>query len=285
VDAQREIREFLATRRARISPEQAGLDTGGRKRRVPGLRRAEVAVLAGISVEYYIRLERGYVGGVSDNVLDALAAALQLDEAERVHLLDLVRATRMATGHRHETPARDVRPNVLQIIDALAAPALLHNRRLDILAANALGEAVHSPIFADPARPPNHARFLFLDPFAQEFYVEWDLVAEGTVALFRSHSAHTPNDEALSELIEELSGASKAFSRWWAKHDVMFYGSSEPVYMRHPAVGDISLTFEALELVLDPGLSISVYTADPGSASERALDTLSESAASMVNSE
>ncbi|MDP9185473.1 MAG: helix-turn-helix transcriptional regulator [Actinomycetota bacterium] len=283
MDAESEIREFLTSRRARISPERAGLPIERRKRRVSGLRREEVAVLAGVSAEYYTRLERGHVGGVSDSVLEALARALQLDEAERAHLLDLVRATRAATGRRRVPSAHDLRPNVQHVLDAIAAPALLHNRCMEIVAANHLGRALHTPVFAGPVRPVSHARFLFLDPRARTFYVDWEVVAKITASYMRAEAAHEPDDQALSDLIAELSVRSERFRAWWAAHDVRFYASLAPLRFRHPVVGDISLTFEPLEFVANPELKIAVYLAEPGSASEQTLTALARSDTSTRN--
>jgi transcriptional regulator with XRE-family HTH domain len=164
-----EVKAFLSSRRAKITPEQAGLATYGRNRRVPGLRRSEVADLAGVSVEYYSQLERGNLGGVSESVLDALARALQLDEAERAHLVDLARAAGPAPRARRRPPAEQVRPSVARILDGMTeVPALVYNRRLDVLAANPLGQALYAPLFADPARPTNFARFNFLNPRAHD---------------------------------------------------------------------------------------------------------------------
>ncbi len=175
MDSRNEIRDFLASRRARITPEQAGLPAYGGNRRVTGLRREEVALLAGVSVDYYTRLERGNARGVSDGVLEALARALQLDEAERAHLFDLVHAADTTTRTRRRPAKQQVRPSVRRILDAMTtAPAYARNGRLDILAANQLGKALFSPIFADPARPANIARFIFLNPRAREFYGDWD---------------------------------------------------------------------------------------------------------------
>ena len=168
VDNRSDIREFLATRRAKITPEQVGLPAGGGRRRVPGLRREEVAVLAGVSPEWYGRLEKGHISGVTDAVLDAVAQALRLDEAERDHLYDLSRAARPSKAmRRRASPA--VRPSVLRILDAMtSAPAFVRNGRLDILAINPLGRALYAPAFEDSARPANLARFNFLDPRSRD---------------------------------------------------------------------------------------------------------------------
>jgi transcriptional regulator with XRE-family HTH domain len=182
MDNRSEARDFLASRRARLTPQQAGLSLYGANRRVPGLRRDEVAVLAGISVEYYTRLERGNLSGVSEGVLDALAGALQLDEAERAHLFDLTRTANTSTTRRRRPAPQRIRPSVQRVLDAMvAAPAWVRNGRSDFLAANRLGCALYAPIFKDPVRPPNTARFTFLDPHAREFYVDWDRIADDMV--------------------------------------------------------------------------------------------------------
>ena len=266
------IREFLASRRAKITPEQAGLPVYGTNRRVKGLRREEVAMLAGISVEYYTRLERGNTNGVSDDVLEGIARALQLDEAERAHLFDLVRATLTRTPRRRPTQER-VRPGVQQILDSITAPAYVRNERLDILAANRLGEALYSPVFDLSSRPINSARFLFLSPKASEFFVDWDTIAHDAVAILRSAAGRDPYDKRLTDLIGELSTRSDEFRVRWAAHNVKFHRTGTKRF-HHPVVGEVTLNFEALELAADPGQRLNVYTAEPGSPSHDALDLL-----------
>lgn len=209
MDNRNEIRDFLASRRARITPEQAGLPAYGTHRRVPGLRREEVALLAGVSIDYYTRLERGNLNGVSDNVLDALASALQLDEAERAHLLDLARAASTTVHTRRRPTQQQIRPSVQRILDAIAsAPAYLRNGRRDILAANQLGHALYSEMYADPVRPVNVARFVFLSPRARTFFLNWEKAANDTVAVLRSEAGRNPYDRALMGLVGELSTCS-----------------------------------------------------------------------------
>jgi transcriptional regulator with XRE-family HTH domain len=277
VDSRTEIRDFLTSRRAKISPEQAGLPVYGANRRVTGLRREEVAMLAGVSVDYYTRLERGNATGVSDTVLEALARALHLDEAERAHLFDLAHSGNTATGTpTRRRPARQqvVRPGVQRLLDAMTmAPAYVRNGRLDILAANPLGSAVFAPIFADPARPANIARFIFLDPAAQDFYVEWEQMASDTVALLRGEAGRDPYDRALSDLVGELSTRSEPFRIWWAAHNVRLHRTGTK-HLRHPVVGELTLAYESMELTADPGLRLNAYTAQPGSPSQDALNLL-----------
>ena len=269
-----EIREFLTTRRARLAPAQAGLPTYGRQRRVSGLRREEVALLAGISVEYYTRLERGNARGVSDEVLDAVCNALQLDEAERAHMRDLARAAN-AVGHpgRATAPSR-VRPSIRQIVDAISEmPALVSNGRLDILYANPLAEALCTLHFSDPIRPPNSARFLFLDPRAPSYFVEWEKTVHDVVAHLHSEAGRNPYDRSLSDLIGVLSTRSEEFRVQWARHDVRFHRSGIK-HFRHPLVGELTLVYEALQLPADPGLTLVTYSAEPGTPSETALAEL-----------
>jgi len=277
VDNRNEIRDFLTTRRAKITPDQAGLPSYGGNRRVAGLRREEVALLAGVSVDYYTRLERGNLTGVSESVLDAVARALQLDEAEWAHLFDLARAanTTVATARTRRRPARQhARPGVQRILDAMAtAPAYVRNGRLDILSANQLGYAVFAPIFANRIRPANIARFIFLDPAAMEFYVEWDRLASDTVALLRAEAGRDPYDRALSDLIGELSARSETFRTRWAAHNVRFHRTGVK-HLHHPVVGDLILTFESMELTADAGLRLNAYSAEPGSPSQDALNLL-----------
>ena len=279
MDPKIEIREFLASRRARITPDQVGLPVYGNSRRVPGLRREEVAMLAGVSVDYYTRLERGSAGGVSESVLDALARALRLDEAERSHLFDLARAVQPATTtRRRRAPRQQIRPAVQRILDAMThAPAFIRNGRLDILAANQLGYALYSP-YLTPGRPGSTARFVFLDPRSEEFYDDWDHVADEVVAILRSEAGRNPYDRELSNLVGELSTQSELFRAKWAAHNVRFHDTGTK-RLHHPIVGDLELTYEALELSADTGHTMFVYTAEPDSRSEQALSLLGSWAA------
>jgi transcriptional regulator with XRE-family HTH domain len=285
MDQRNEIRDFLASRRARITPQQAGLPTYGPNRRVPGLRREEVALLAGVSVDYYTQMERGNLGGVSDTVLHALAGALQLDEAERAHLFDLARtATTSARPRRPSGPQR-VRPSIQRLLDAITGvPAYVRTGRLDILGANRLGHALYAPVLAGQQLPVNLARFLFLDPRAGDFYVDWDKTANDAVAILRGEAGRNPYDRRLSDLIGELSTRSEAFRTRWAAHDVRLHRSGGK-RLHHPVAGDLELTYEALELPADPGLTMITYTAEPGSASHDALDFLASWAATVDQAE
>jgi transcriptional regulator with XRE-family HTH domain len=276
VDSRAEIRDFLTTRRARITPERAGLPAYGGRRRVSGLRREEVALLAGVSVDYYTRLERGNLTGVSDSVLEALARALQFDEAERAHLCDLARAanTSAATARGRRRPAPHLRAGVQRLLDAMTmAPAYVRNGRLDVLGANPLGRAVFAPLFDTAARVPNVARFIFLDPAAQTFYAEWEQLAGDTVALLRAEAGRDPYDRGLTELIGELSTRSDVFRTWWAAHDVRLHRSGVK-RLHHPVVGELTLAYESLDLVTDSGLRLNAYTAEPGSTTQEALNLL-----------
>jgi transcriptional regulator with XRE-family HTH domain len=202
VDNRAEVKAFLSSRRARITPQQAGLAAYSRNRRVAGLRRSEVADLAGVSVEYYAQLERGDLGGVSESVLDAVARALQLDEAERAHLMDLAHAAGPAARGRRKSPARHVRSSVARVLDGMTAvPAFVHNGRLDVLAANPLAEALFAPVHAHPIRPVNHARFTFLDPHARDFWIDWERAADDAVAMLRTEAGRDPHDRALTDLV------------------------------------------------------------------------------------
>src|SRR3954452_23357100 len=255
-----EIREFLTTRRARITPAQAGLPAYGTRRRVSGLRREEVAMLAGISVEYYTQLEQGSVSGVSDEVVEAVARALQLDEVERVHLFDLVHVAKQRPSPRRQPP-REIRQSLQRILDAIAdAAAFVRNGRLDILSANRLGYALYSEAFSNPERPVNLARFVFLDPRARVFYGDWQAIADAGVGSLRAEAGRDPYDGELTELVGELSVRSDEFRTRWASHDVREYATGGQRF-QHPLVGDLELTYEALEPTADTGLAIVVYAA------------------------
>jgi transcriptional regulator with XRE-family HTH domain len=281
VDNRVEVREFLTSRRAKITPEQAGLPTAGH-RRVPGLRRSEVASLAGMSVEYYAKLERGVLAGVSAGVLDALARALQLDDAERVHLLRLAHeadGSNAILRPRRRPKQWTVRPSLQWSLDTITAPAIVGNDRLDFLAANHLGRAMYSDMLLDPARPPNFARFTFLDSAARRFYSDWELAADMTVANLRTAAGKDPHDKALHDLVGELSTRSDDFRRRWGAHNVRTHGTGVK-HFHHHIVGDLTLAYEGLDLRAEPGLTLTVYTAEPNSPSAHALTLLASWAAS-----
>lgn len=280
-----QIREFLTSRRAKITPQQAGLPAYGGRRRVPGLRREEVALLAGVSVEYYVRLERGGAGGVSDSVLEGVARALQLDEAERAHLYDLVRAVGTTRPVRRRPAQQRLRPAVQRILDAMVGtPAFVRNGRLDVLHANELGYALYSEMYVDPARPANHARFIFLDPRATEFWVDWGKAANDTVSILRAEAGRDPHDRALSDLVGELSTRSEEFRVRWATHNVKFHRTGVK-RIHHPVVGDLTLDFESLQLPADTGQTLLVYTAEPHSPSHEALNLLASWSATPTQPE
>ncbi|MFJ9537506.1 helix-turn-helix transcriptional regulator [Streptomyces sp. NPDC101225] len=269
-----DIREFLASRRARITPQQAGLPAYGGNRRVPGLRREEVALLAGVSIDYYVRLERGHLAGASETALDALAHALQLDDAERAHLHDLARAAERPArrGKRARGPLPD---SVLRVLASMAdSPAFIRNGRLDILAANRLGRALHSPLFTDrTTRPANIARFQFLDPNGHDFFPAWQESVHTTVSLLRTEAGRAPHDGELTGLIGELVTRSEEFRTAWAKHDVRLHHTGRTSF-RHPAVGVLTLDLDATELPARPGLTLTAYSAAPGTPDHDALRLL-----------
>jgi transcriptional regulator with XRE-family HTH domain len=280
IDHRAEVREFLSSRRARITPEQAGLPAYGGNRRVKGLRREEVAMLAGVSIDYYVRMERGNLSGASDSVLDALARALQLDDAEREHLFALARAAGPGSRGRRTTPTT-VRPAVQQVLDAITdAPAWVRNGRHDIVATNRLARALYAPVLADPRRPANTTRFLYLDEAAREFFVDWDRIANDAAAMLRLEAGRNPHDRALIELIGELSTRSEIFRQRWASHDVQYHRSGMK-RLRHPVVGQLDLSFESMELPSEPGLTLNVYTAAPGSPTADGLKMLASWAATQ----
>lgn len=282
VDNRAEIRDFLATRRAKITPEQVGLPSGGGRRRVPGLRREEVAVLAGVSTDWYIRLEKGHIAGVSDDVLDAVAGALQLDEAERTHLFALARAakpTRRPRPRRTHTP--QVSSSLQRVLDSMTTTAaFVRNGRLDILAANPLGRALYAPVLDNPALSGNIARFHFLDPRSEDFFPDWDAAADTAVELLRTDAGRDPHNPELTTLIGELATHSGAFRTRWAAHNVRTHRTGTK-HFHHPVVGDLELDFDAMQV---PGpdqsaLTLTAYTAEPGSPSADALAMLASWAA------
>jgi transcriptional regulator with XRE-family HTH domain len=268
-----ELRAFLRTRRARLAPEQVGLSAQPGIRRVPGLRREEVARLAGVSTDYYILLERGRKLNVSESVLEALARALQLNETERTHLLALAKPGRSPSGHRL-MPAQRVRPGLLQTLNALTeVPALVIGRRCDVLATNALARALYTDFDALPRRERNIVRFLFLDDAARELYLDWPEAARSAVASLHLYAGRNPNDAQLAELVDELSVRDTDFRRWWADYDVHRHSHGAHRF-HHPITGEMILNYEALAHTADPEQFLGLHTAEPGSPSEQALRLL-----------
>ncbi|MCG7309897.1 helix-turn-helix transcriptional regulator [Brachybacterium sp. ACRRE] len=282
-----ELREFLASRRARVRPEDAGLPAFGSHRRVEGLRREEVALLAGISVEYYTRMERGRVGSVSEEVLRGIARALLLDDIESEHLGRLVRAA----GARRGPAARSPRPvgaapsgvsdTVHRMLDMLPAPAFVRNGRFDVLAANAMGRALYSPVIESMSEP-NTARFAFLVPSAQQFFVDFPGAQRDVVAFLHAEAGRDPFSKDLQDLVGELSTRSDRFRELWAEQDVKLHRAGTK-HLRHLLVGEMVLDYEAFEISASPGLRLNVYTAAPGSSAADALAVLGSWAASTAD--
>ncbi|MFG3430634.1 helix-turn-helix transcriptional regulator [Streptomyces californicus] len=283
MDNREEVREFLTSRRAKITPELAGLPAGPR-RRVPGLRRGEVAALADVSVEYYAKLERGDLSGVSPAVLEALARALRLDDAERAHLANLAQAAdgsdaltrpRRRTAGPRWTPHRSLQ----WTLDAITAgPAFVRNGRMDVLVANPLFRAFYADLYATPGNQRNLARFTFLDPASRRFYPDWDAFADVTVAIVRTEAGRNPHDKDLHDLVGELSTRSDEFRTRWGAHNVRHH-STGTKHFHHHAVGGLALAYEGLDMASAPGLNLTIYTAEPGSPSEEGLRLLASWAA------
>ncbi|WP_329788278.1 helix-turn-helix transcriptional regulator [Lentzea sp. DG1S-22] len=280
IDLRTEIKEFLSSRRARLTPELAGLPAYGAHRRVKGLRREEVALLAGVSVDYYVRMERGSLAGASDGVLDALASALRLDEAERAHLFHLARQSKAPGGAQRKRPAVKVRPALLRVLDAITdAPAWICNGRYDVLAMNRLARALYSPVLADPRRPANTARFVYLEPeAARTFFVDYDRITGDVAAKLRMEAGRNPHDEELIALVGELSTRSGLFRQRWASQDVRLHRSGRKS-VHHPVVGRLDMDVESMEMSAEPGLLLNVYTAPIGTASADGLALLASWAA------
>jgi transcriptional regulator with XRE-family HTH domain len=286
VDNRSDIRDFLTSRRARITPQQAGLLPGGGRRRVPGLRREEVAVLAGVSTDWYIRLEKGHIAGVSEDVLEAVARALQLDEAERTYLFDLARAAAKPARAPQRRSRTQIQPRVQWMLDTMTgSAAFVANGRLDIVASNSLGWALHAPMFDVPGRAANFARFQFLDPRARDFYPDREGATKVTVALLRAEAGRRPHDAQLRELVGELSTVSEEFRTRWAAHDVRIHHNGAKQF-RHPVVGMLDLGYCTLALPAEDAadLRLTIYTAEPGSASEDGLKLLASWAATNAAS-
>ncbi|MFK0110683.1 helix-turn-helix transcriptional regulator [Streptomyces sp. NPDC091217] len=285
MDNRSEVREFLISRRAKITPQQAGLPAWGGNRRVAGLRREEVAMLSGVSVEYYARLERGNLSGVSESVLESLSRALQLDEAEHAHLFDLAHAANASPRARRRPTQQQIRPGIQRLLDSMTdSAAYVRNGRLDIVASNRLGRTLYAPVFDDPARPVNLARFRFLNPRAHDFYPDWGESAHTTVALLRTEAGRDPYDRALTDLVGELATRSEEFRTLWAAHNVRLHHTGTKNF-HHPVIGRLRLPFEAMPLPADPGLTFTAFSAEPGTAAHDGLTLLASWAADLDQSE
>jgi transcriptional regulator with XRE-family HTH domain len=285
MDNRNEVREFLMSRRAKLTPEQVGIAATG-NRRVAGLRRNEVATLADVSVEYYAKIERGSLAGVSDAVLDAVGRALDLDDAEREHLFDLARVARGgAEPVRRRKPTKWVpRSSLLRALDVITdGPAFIRNGRMDILAANPLGAAFYEHALHGNGQG-NLARFNFLDDRSRDFYPDWESAADISVAILQTEAGRDPGDKRLHDLIGELSTRSDAFRVRWGAHNVRRHGAGTKSFHHH-IVGDLTLSYEGFELTAEPGLSLLIYTAEVGSQSQERLDLLGSWAATRGEAE
>jgi transcriptional regulator with XRE-family HTH domain len=277
MDNRAEVRQFLISRRAKLTPQRAGLPNAG-NRRVPGLRRGEVAALAGVSIEYYSKLERGALAGASATVLDAVARALQLDDAERAHLFHLAQAAdgtgagmrpRRRPGKRW-TP----RPSLQWVLDTITAPAIVRNGRMDLLVTNHLGRAMHSSLYdRDRSGQPNFARYTFLDDDSHRFYPDWTTAADTCVAILRTEAGRDPYDKGLYDLVGELSTRSEDFRRRWSAHNVRYHGAGTK-HFHHQVVGDLELAYESVDMISEAGLTMTIYAAEPASPTEHALALL-----------
>ncbi|HEY8788336.1 MAG TPA: helix-turn-helix transcriptional regulator [Actinopolymorphaceae bacterium] len=289
MDNRIEVREFLMSRRAKVTPQQVGLPDVG-ARRVPGLRRGEVAALAQVSVEYYAKLERGELAGVSASILDAIARALQLDAAERTHLLHLAQAANgtsaLGRTRRHTTKRWTARPSLQWVLETITGgPAIVRNGRMDLLAANHLGRAMHSSLYDnDPTGQPNFARYTFFDDDSHRFYPDWDTAADICVAILQTEAGRDPHDKALHDLVGELSTRSKDFRQRWSSHDVRLHGAGAKPF-HHQAVGNLDLAYESVDMISEPGLTLTIYAAEPASTTADALVLLASWAATAIPAE
>ena len=270
--ANRELADFLRRARAAVDPARAGLPADGRVRRVPGLRREEVALLAGVSTDYYTRLEQGRRITPSDGVLDAVARALDLGAAGRAHLGHLVGAP--SSRSVRPAPVQRARPGLRQLMDSLdGQPALLLGRRTDVLAGNRMAHALLTDFGRLPVRQRNYARWMFGADEARALFLDWDVQARAVVENLRLDVGTDPGDRAAAELVAELSAASPEFRRWWAEHRVhqRTHGSKR---LRHAIVGELTVDYETLTLPGDPGQTLFVYSAPAGTAAREVLDLL-----------
>lgn len=274
IDRNQELADFLRRARSQVDPGRTGLPADGRVRRVPGLRREEVAMLAQVSADYYTRLEQGRPISPSPSIVDAIARALDLDEAGRKHLRDLIGAERTVRRSRRPSSVQRPRHGLLQLLDSLdGVPALLLGRRTDVLATNALGRALLADFDAMPAKERNYARWMFLSDDARDLLVDWDLQARAVVENLRLDVGRDPHDPATEALIGQLTIASPEFAAWWREHRVFerTYGDKR---FRHPMVGEITLQYESLTLPGDAEQTLFLYTAEAGTVQRDALDLL-----------
>jgi transcriptional regulator with XRE-family HTH domain len=281
MDSRSEISSFLSSRRAKLTPEQAGVPLFSGTRRVPGLRREEVAHLAGVSVDYYARLERGKISGASREVIEAIARALQLDEDERDHLFDLARISERRTPRRQPSNRTTVRAGIQRVLDSIETPAFVQNARLDRLASNRIGRALYS-LPADGSRDRfNYAHYLFLDSRARQFHRDFDIAKHNVVSLLHAATAKDPYDKELIEIIGTLSTQSEEFRSLWASPDVFRYRSGAKM-LTHSTVGDLEFGYESFDLSTDPGLVMLVYTVEPGSPTAEAMGLLASWTATPI---
>ncbi|WP_370949955.1 helix-turn-helix transcriptional regulator [Amycolatopsis sp. cg5] len=256
---------FLRTRRSRVDPAAVGIPAESR-RRVAGLRREEVAHLSGVSVDYYVRLEQGRATQPSEQVLDALAGVLDLDETERGHLHRLARQPR----RRVKAPGGRVRPEVLRVLDLVEhAPALIMDHRLDVVAGNRLAGL----LFGRPLPGLNTARHIFLEEAERGLYAEWEVCTLDVVGHLRLAAGQYPDDAGLASLIGELAMGSDRFRRLWARAEVRARTHGRKVY-RHPLVGLLELHQENFALPDQSGMELLVLSAAPGTAAEDGLRLL-----------
>ncbi len=283
MDNRAEIGEFLTSRRARLNPADVGLPDVG-QRRVPGLRRNEVATLAGVSIEYYAKIERGTATGVSPSVLDAIARALRLNDEEQTHLFHLAQAVEgtsaMLRPRRRPSRAWTPRPSLQWVLDTITGgPAIVRSGRMDLLAANPLGRAMHSSLYErTTSGPPNFARYIFLDEDSRRFFPDWDGAADTTVAIMRTEAGRDPHDKRMHDLVGELSTLSSEFRRRWSSHDVRLLGAGTKRF-HHTAVGVLELAYESVDMISEPGFTLTIYAAEPGSRTAEALALLASWAA------
>ena len=278
-----EFGQFLRVMRARMRPEAAGLPTTSTARRVPGLRREEIAQLAGVSTDYYTRLEQGRQIRPSQAVVDAVARALQLDATERAHMLDLLH--NCPPSSKSPAPVQRVRPGLWQLLDAIGdTPALVLGRRTDVLSSNRMANLLFTDFSDLPAGERNLSRWIILEPAARDLFRDWKAVAAETVGALRVDVGRHPNDPQANQLVGELAVTSDHFRQWWAGHHVRMRPSGT-VRLHHRTVGDLELDFETLTLPEDGDQSLRIYSTKPGSPSHDALRLLSSWAHSESNSD